>query len=131
MKHVTKGIALIEGLIGASAIWGGYGLVTGGAGVPLELLKNTPFSSYFWPGMILIFVIGSTYLLAATLMWKKKKYYQEASAVAGFGLLIWIFTEMYMLGVGHILQIVYFSLGILTLITVMVSLRFEKKGKYA
>lgn len=120
----------IEFLVGVSAVTGGIRLITtNGMGLPLSWLINTPFDSYFWPGVILASVVGGTYLLASITMWQQTKYYLEMSCIAGFGLLIWIFTELYLLPEHNPLQIIYFGIGIATIVLAILLLREKLRLK--
>lgn len=90
-----------------------------GAGVPLEHLAHSPFSSYFVPGLILGVVVGGTQLAAAlTLLWRRRSALL-LSAVAGFVMLIWIFVELAVIRQYSWLQAVYFALGGLELSLVL------------
>lgn len=125
-KLLIRFIALFEFLIGLSAIAGGYGLITtNGLGMPVTLLKNSPFSSYFWPGVILLCIIGGSYTLASLTLLKHTRYMQEMQAVAGFGMLIWIFTELYTIRQPHMLQAIYFGFAILTLIFTLFKVKYK------
>lgn len=102
--------------VGITSVLGGYGLISGSTKLPVQLLEKTPFFSYFWPGMILAFVVGGTHLVAALLTIRNHRQWHEASATAGFAILIWIFVELYMMQHSFFLQLVYFTLGITTLV---------------
>ncbi|MCU1597134.1 MAG: hypothetical protein JWQ47_873 [Glaciihabitans sp.] len=105
-----------------SAIGGGVlGVVVNGAGVPLEYLRGTPFTSYLIPGLILGVVIGGTQGLAAITTQRQHPYSSIAATVAGFGMIIWIFVELAITGYSW-LQTVYFALGVGELLLVMVLL---------
>jgi len=93
-------------------------IAANGAGVPLESLKNSPFTSYFIPGLILGVVVGGTQLAAAIALLAKRDLALLLSAVAGFGMLIWIFVEVAMIQQFSWLQGAYFILGSLELILV-------------
>ena len=93
-------------------------IATNGACVPLEYLNNSPFSSYFIPGLILGVVVGGTQLAAAIALLAKRDKALLLSAVAGFGMLIWIFVELAMIQQYSWLQGAYFILGGLELILV-------------
>ena len=113
-----------ELVVGITAILGGYGLIfNDGMGLPSAWLSGTPFSSYFWPGVILALVVGGTNISAAVLVLRNHRYSLEMSAVAAFGLLIWLFVEVYMLPHSSMLQIIYFSLGIFILTLTMFSFK--------
>jgi hypothetical protein len=89
-----------------------------GAGVPLELLAGTWFeSSFLVLGLILGIILGGTHAVAAFALITRRHWALLASAVAGFAMLIWNFTELAIIGYSW-LQSVYFGFGILELILV-------------
>jgi hypothetical protein len=93
-----------------------------GAGVPLELLAGTWFqSSFVVLGLILGVILGGTHTVAAFALITRRIWALLASAVAGFAMLIWTFTELAIIGYSW-LQSVYFGLGTLELILVLVLL---------
>ena len=94
-------------------------IAANGAGVPLEYLKHSPFSSYFVPGLILGALVGGTQLAAAIALLAKRGMALLLSAVAGFGMLIWIFVELAMIQQFSWLQGAYFALGGLELALVL------------
>ncbi len=103
--------------LGITAAIGGIQLIrTNGMGMPIDWLSKSPFPNFIIPGFILLFIVGGSSLLAAFLQLKKHKYAIEASVTAGFGILIWIFTELMMIPHASFLQVIYFALGILILI---------------
>lgn len=108
---------------GLSALVGaGMAIVADGAGVPPEYLANSPFSSFLIPGLILGLVVGGTQLAAATTVLMKHRRGLLLSAIAGFGMLIWIFAELAILGEYSPLQTAYFALGVVELVLVLVLL---------
>ncbi len=124
---MIKILSFFQFWIGLSAVVGGYGLVAkDGLGMPLTWLEKSPFTSYFWPGMILAVIVGGTHLVASVMLWRKAQYSMESLAVAAFGLQIWIFTEMYIIEQANILQIVYFAFTIISLLIVMYSLKYRR-----
>ena len=98
------------------------GVAANGGGVPLEHLANSPFSSYVVPGLILGVVVGGTQLAAAIALLTRHRTALMLSAVAGFGMLIWIFAELAIIRQYSWLQAAYFSLGAMELIIVLVLL---------
>ena len=90
-----------------------------GAGVPLEVLAGTWFqSSFLVLGLILGIILGGTHTVAAIAMLTQRRWALLASAVAGFAMLIWNFTELAIIGYSW-LQSVYFGFGALELILVL------------
>lgn len=112
-------------LISVSAIGGGVGLIfTNGLGMPISYLEDSFFSSFFIPGLILTVVVGGLHLLAAYLHFRKNTYAIEVSAIAAFGLLIWIFTEVNVIPEHNILQMLYFMLAIIEIILTFLASAF-------
>jgi hypothetical protein len=97
------------------------GVAANGAGVPLVYLQGTPFTSFVIPGLILGLVVGGTQGLAAIIVHRRHSYGPLAAAVAGFGMTIWIFVEVVIIGYSW-LQAVYLALGIGELALVLVLL---------
>lgn len=67
------------------------------------------------------------FLFAAVLLWTRNKYMYEATAVAWFGLLIWMCTEIYMIPSHHPVRIVYLGFAMITLIYLMLLLKYKPR----
>jgi hypothetical protein len=79
--------------------------------MPLTMLSGSPFSTFFWPGLILFTVNGVGQAAAAGLSFRRRRLAGRAGAVMGLGLMIWIFVQVSLIGGGHWLQYSYFALG--------------------
>ena len=120
-------LLLFTGII--SIISGIMMIVTNGMGMPVSWLEGTVFTSYLIPGLILLIVIAGATILAGILLIMRKKGALEAAAVSGFGLLIWLFTEMYILTTmgSHFLHAIIFTEALVILIAIMILLRLSAK----
>ena len=126
MKIVIRALAAYLFILGLSALWGAWAIVyTDAMNFPPDILETTPFNSFVIPGLILAFIVGGSQFLASFMLWFKNKYMYEATAVAGFGLLIWMITEVYMIPSHHLVQIVYLGFAITTLIVLMFLLKYR------
>jgi hypothetical protein len=94
-------------------------LALNGAGVPLAYLAHSRFSSYAVPGLVLGVVVGGTQIAAAVALIAHKRSALLLSAIAGFGMLIWIFVELAVIQHYSWLQAVYFVHGALELSLVL------------
>lgn len=123
MTGLARRALIVLAYFGAvSALGGGVlGIAANGAGVPLEYLRGTPFTSYLIPGLILGVVIGGTQVAAAISVQRRRPYGGVAATIAGAGMIIWIFVELAITGYSW-LQSVYLSLGIGELLLVLVLL---------
>jgi hypothetical protein len=116
---------LLLGLV--SIISGIYMIPTNGMGMPLSWLENTIFGSYLVPGLILAIVIGGFSFSAGILLLLKRRCAIEVTVSTGFALLIWIFTEIYLIRESHWLQAAFFIVGAAILIASMFIIKFSKK----
>lgn len=126
MRVIRILLSSFELIIGLSAVAGGIGLIANKIGIPVSDLNGSIFSSFFWPGMILAVVVGGTHLIAALLIGMNSKYHLTSLAIAGFGMLIWMFTEVCIVGYHSWLQPLYFMFGILNAIAAIVLLTHKK-----
>jgi hypothetical protein len=88
-------------------------------GVPLSFLAKTSLTSFVVPGLILGIIVGGTQLAAAGALLSRRFSALLWAAIAGFGMLIWIFVEIAIIETYSWLQSLYFGLGALELILVL------------
>jgi len=79
---------------------------------PLDMLKATPFSSYFVPGLVLFCINGLGQAAAGYLTLRRHRLAGICGGVFGLGLIIWIFVQVTLIGGGHVLQNIYFTFGV-------------------
>lgn len=105
-------ILVLTGFNALSAIAGGVGiLLSDGLGMPRSMLSGSPFESFVVPGIVLGVAIGGTQILAFLLLCIRKASALVWTAVAGFGMLIWIFVETGIIAGLSWLQVLYFATG--------------------
>jgi len=128
--YILIGLLLLQVI---SAFGGGIAMVLkpdgSGLGIPLYILKGSPFSNFLIPGIILSIVLGVLPLIAALgLIFGKpwgvigmlniytNRYWGWAYAVyTGLGLIIWITVQHIYIGYS-VLQTIYQSLGIIIIV---------------
>ncbi len=116
---MKKTVRIIEigllGFVALSAIVSGIIMMVFPRGIvkemPVSMLEGSPFTDFFWPGLILSGVIGLGHFLALVMGLKRHRLFEPAAAAMGLGLIIWLFVQVNMIGGGHWLQILYFALG--------------------
>jgi hypothetical protein len=120
--------------LSVSALFGGVVLVgsPSGAGlhIPLSVLRDSPFSDFLIPGLILglIFGVGS-FVTVLALWWRPtwppagaltrltgEHWAWSAALALGIGQIIWIITETLMLRGASWLGLLYGSLGVLIVV---------------
>jgi len=119
-RAVRWALVIVSAFNALSAIGGGIAiLATNGLGMPLSMLSSGPFSSFTGPGLILLIVIGGTQTAAAVLLLRRSPSALAWAAVAGFGMVIWIFVETGIIAGMSWLQVLYFATGVLQLALVL------------
>ena len=118
-----RGLLVLLWFGGISSVAGGVlGVFANGAGVPLAYLRQTPFTSYLVPGLLLGVVIGGTQLVAVTLLQRRNRFGLPAAVLAGFGMIVWIFVEVTVMSEYSPLQPICLALGVAELTLVFSAL---------
>ncbi|WP_207207057.1 hypothetical protein [Agromyces binzhouensis] len=130
MQGIARRVLLtIQIFVGITSVFGGAALVLGGVidfsgtamAIPQSYLDGSPFTSFLVPGLALAIVVGGTHLLAFVMLARRMRWTMIATAVAGFGMLVWVFVQMVFIPFSP-LQAVYFGLGLLELAATLVQL---------
>jgi hypothetical protein len=124
----ARGALLVVTIFNAlSALTGGAAILTGWLRMPQSLLESSPFDSFFWPGIILVIIVGGTQTVAAVLLLRRSGSSLAWAAVAGFGMTIWIFVETGIIAGLSWLQVLYFATGTIQLVLVLAQLGVVKR----
>lgn len=118
-KRLRLLLGLIQAGVGLSAILGGAQLVSdptgASAALPLEWLQGSPFSDYLIPGLLLLVAVGLGTSLAAGTTWLGCRRAGLLAMASGFVLVVFILTEVWMVGWRTLLQPLFLVLGLLIL----------------
>ncbi|MBM7502970.1 hypothetical protein ACFPER_05790 [Agromyces aurantiacus] len=129
-QRIARGTLLfVQAFTAVTAVLGGAALVAGSvldwSGTPLAIpedyLAGSPFSSFVLPGLALALVVGGSHAVAFVMVARRMRWAMLASAIAGFGVLVWIFVQMIYIPFSP-LQATYFVLGVVELAAVLVQL---------
>lgn len=112
-------LGVLAGLIALTAIGGGMAMLAGADQFPLEWLRDTPFTNYTLPALILAVVVGGSMLAASVSAFTRRPMTAILSGLAGLFLIGFITIEVLILkqtppGPTWI-EIIYFGLGVLVL----------------
>ena len=129
-KLIRYALGILQIFVGITAVLGGFGLVSDPSGtkmnVPLELLKNSPFTNYLIPGIVLLIVIGVGHVFAGIVTFLRHRYAGNISVFFGAFLALYILTEIWFIGLVNFSQPLYFVLGAVELIF---GLKLSRAGK--
>jgi hypothetical protein len=109
-RRVLLGLLLFNGL---SAVAGGIALMTDWIPEQTSWVRDTDFPSNYFPGVILMAVVGGSSLIAAVALLKRSDGWQLASIVAGTVMVLWIVGEVASIRGFHVLQVIYLVTGAL------------------
>jgi hypothetical protein len=112
--RITLGLML--SVLALNAFGGGYYAMAGAEGVPLEWLEGSPFRSYFLPGLFLLGVIGGLSTVAAIAVFGKWRGGRLLSLLTGIVVVIWLLTQVTIIGYVSWMQPTTFALAILILV---------------
>src|SRR4030095_14207394 len=97
-KQVRILLCVLYAILAFNAFGGGiYGMM-GAKNIPLEWLNGSPFSSYFFPSLLLFVVIGITSLITSIALLRNWPIQRFASFTTSFILLFWIIIQLFMIG---------------------------------
>lgn len=122
---------ILQAFLGVGAVGGGLMLLIDPSGemmgMPTSVLERSPFDSFIVPGILLFLVFGVLPLLVLYGLYKKPDWGWAAplnpfkplhsawtfSLYIGFGQIIWIMVETYMMNAVSMVHVFYTSLGLL------------------
>ena len=129
-KLIRYALGILQIFVGVTAVLGGFGLVSDPSGskmnVPLELLKNSPFTNYLIPGLVLLIVIGVGHVFAGIVTFLRHRYAGNISVYFGAFLALYLIIEVWLIGLVNFSQPLYFVLGAVELIF---GLKLSRAGK--
>ncbi|MGE0089657.1 MAG: hypothetical protein AB7S50_09325 [Bacteroidales bacterium] len=112
---ITLGIILL--LVSIGAIPAGYSMIVqpdgSDLGMTTDLLAGSVFSDFFIPGIFLFTVNGLFNLISSILSFYRFKYTYLLGFLLGTAMIIWISVQVYSVGLNHILQPIYFVIGLI------------------
>lgn len=116
MKILYRFLFGLHLLVGVGAMAGGMAAILNPQeplGMSVEPLKNSPFTDYLIPGIILFAIVGLGSLISAIIIPFKWKFQGYLSSVSSWGLAIWIIVQVIIIKAIHPLHIIFFSIGVI------------------
>jgi hypothetical protein len=132
------GLIVLTAIQALGGIPAGIGLVSdpiGNIGMPLSILEGSPFKDFLIPGLILLVVLGMFPLVVLYGLVRRRRWGWWLSIAVGGALVIWIATEVallgYLSGAGIGLQIGFGLLGLAIIVLALVrpTRRFFRVGR--
>ncbi|MEJ2185001.1 MAG: hypothetical protein P8Z36_03595 [Gemmatimonadota bacterium] len=118
-KSLFIWLGVLQAFIGVGGVAGGLGLALAPSGeslgMPLELLEETPFTTFLIPGIVLLAVNGVGSLAGAGASFARSRYAGQAAMGLGAFLTAWILVQVYWFAGFHWLHWLYLGLGMVEL----------------
>ena len=118
-KNLFIWLGTLQAFIGLGAVAGGLLLVCDPSGeslgMPLEVLEETPFTTFLVPGIVLLAVNGLGSFSGAVASFVRHRQAGTAAIALGVFLIAWILAQVYWFAGFHWLHWLYLGLGILEL----------------
>ena len=115
IKNLFLVLGILQSIISVGAIIGGIGMCIDPSGhtdgVSQELLRNSPFKDYWYPGLFLLIVHGIGNLIAALVSFFRKKNAGTTGILLGGILIAWVAIQIFWIGFSHILQPAFVVFG--------------------
>ncbi len=111
---IILGVLQVITAIGAIPAGIGYLIDTTGAamGVTVEMLANSPLTSFLIPGLFLVLVHGLGNIVLAIVNFRKMPVAGISSLGMGIVLCMWIIIQVYWIGLGSFLQPLFLAVGL-------------------
>lgn len=122
MKIVYRLLLILHVFVGVGAMGGGMMAILNPNSPFGITLKNSPFTSFLIPGIILFTVIGLGNIISALVIYYKPWFHGYISSVFGWALVIWIVVQCIMIDSVVVLHIIYFIIGLIQGILAMIIL---------
>ncbi len=116
MKVVNRLLFALHLFVGIGALAGGLAAITNPQnplGIPIEVLKNSPFTSYLIPGIILFTIIGLGNIFSAFMFHLRSRFQGYISSVFSWALVIWIVVQCIMMQDIALLHVIFFIIGLI------------------
>jgi hypothetical protein len=118
-RWLAIALGSLQIFIGLGAVAGGLVMMLdpsgSGMGFTIDLLQDSPFSSYLIPGLFLFLVNGVGSLLGSILTFIQYRYAGEIAIILGVIMITWIVIQVLIINYIHWMHPLYIGLGLLEL----------------
>ncbi|MGW8314791.1 MAG: hypothetical protein ACWGNV_04255 [Bacteroidales bacterium] len=118
-RKAYLGLGSLQAFIGIGAVVGGFMLMIDPSGsklgLPIDLIKGSPFSDFLIPGIFLFSLNGIGSMIGAGFSFAKKRYAQELAIILGAILVAWILIQVLIIHTLSWMHFLYVTLGVLEL----------------
>ena len=95
---VRYALGILLAFVALNAFGGGWYGMSGAPHVPKEWLHGTPFRDYFIPSVILFAIVGGAFAFGAIAVFARLRLARSAALGSAIVVLLWIATQVSMIG---------------------------------
>lgn len=129
MRGIYRVLFALHVFVGIGAVGGGLVPIINPQtplGMPVDVLKNSAFSNYLIPGIILFTIIGLGNIFSAIMFRFKSRLQGYISSIFSWALVIWIIVQCIMINAVAFLHVLFFCIGLVQAAIAMLML-FEEQ----
>lgn len=113
-------LAILQLFIAFMAIPAGISFIVSsdgsGMGMSLEILSESPFTSFLIPGVILLIIIGLGHLFGSLNTFRNEQTSGLSAFLLGVALFIWLGAQVWYIGLIHFLQFVFVAIAFIEIL---------------
>ncbi len=125
LKKIYRLIFALHAFVAIGGMAGGLAAILNPQapmGAPVEMLKNSPFTNFLIPGIILFTIIGLGNVISAITILLKSRFQGYISSVFSWALVIWIVIQCIMIRSIVFLHVLFFIIGLVDAVLAMIIL---------
>jgi hypothetical protein len=104
MKWIRPVLGAVLAYLALNAFGGGVYGILGAEGVPVELLRGSPFDSFLIPSIVLFVVVGGSMLAASVMVFRRARLAQWAVVTSMAIVFVWLAAQVAIIGYTSWLQ---------------------------
>jgi len=116
IKKIAVSLGIVQVFIAVGAIPAGLSMIFqpdgSGIGISTDILLDSPFSDFLVPGLFLLLVNGLCNAIGAFFSFRRNNYAGLIGLSLGIIMILWICTQVYLVGLIHFLQPLFFVVGL-------------------
>ena len=119
MKIIQGTLVVLHLIVALFAFLGGWVAISqpmAPFGISTDMLANSPFDTFFIPGLLLFIVIGMGQLAAAAFILFRSRFEAYSSFITSGMLLVWLIVQVLMIRTVEVLHIVTFVIACVQLV---------------
>jgi len=95
---VRNALGVVLTVLALNAFGGGWYGMAGAEGIPVDWLRGSPFQNYYLPSLILLVVVGGSFLFAAIAVFRRTSFAKGAAVGSVAIVFVWLAVQLSIIG---------------------------------